>query len=514
MALAAALVIASPDEGLARQRGGAEEGAAVDDGGVPRFASPFLPQDHWAHAAARRLEAAGLAPEGFGGGKRARTQREMAALFESAELLARERMPALAGLAGAYRLRFMEEFRWTSDAIFTGAEPGKIQGVDTRFRVGYEEHTGEVLTGIGYRSENDWTGARPVDDRHGQASIISTTIALPPYLALNVTPVYRHEEWGLDDTHLAASFGAFGFWAGRRPVGFHQGAGGGIVLSGNQRFDGGGFYLADPVRLPWILDYLGPVRFELFLSRIENGDRIESPWFGALRGSFQPHPRLELGVNRADIFGGKGNSPVTFRSVMQMLFGFHAGENGEFNNEVFSADVRYRPPLGPVPLSVYLEWGMDDSAGAWRNVPARVIGAELAAIPFLPEVALGVERTSFAEGCCGNTVWYRNWAIRGGWAADGRPLGHTLGGHGTEWLAYGNADLFAARARIGLQLFTRDRGDENLFAPEREGKSRGGRISIDTTIRAGMGLFLQGHLEDGRAGWRESAIRVGLQAAF
>lgn len=483
------------------------------DEGAPRFASPTLPPDHWAYGAVRRLEIAGLAPAGFGGGERPRTRREVAYLLERAELLARGRAPELVGLAGAYRLRFLEEFGWTMGAILGGAPEGRLEAIDAQLRLGYEEHKGEVLTGIGYDSENDWTGARPYPDREGRAGHLSFALALPPHLALSITPTYR-DKWDLDEVELTATAGAFGFWVGRRTIALHQGAGGGIVLSGNQHFDGGGLYLIDPVELPWLLSHLGPVRLEFILSQIENGDRIESPWFGAVRGSFYPHPRVELGVNRANIFGGKGNSPTTFKSVMEMILGIHAGERGEYNNEVFSADIRYRPPLGSLPLSVYLEWGMDDSAGGWWYVPARVIGVEVAALPLVPEVSLGIERTSFAEGCCGNTVWYRNWALRGGWAADGRPLGHTLGGHGVEWLVHGRADLFSARARVGFQLFTRDRGDENLFAPEREGKSKGVRLSIDGSLSGALGLFLYGLIEDGQDGWRESAVRIGLQARF
>src|SRR5690625_1346431 len=102
-------------------------------------------------------------------------------------------------------------------------------------------------------------------------------------------------------------------------------------------------------------------------------------------------------------------------------------------------------------LGIRRHWNRSPSQSISRGV--RVVGLELAAVPGLPEVALGIERTSFAKGCCGNTIWYRNWSLRGGWAAGGRPLGHPLAGHGVEWLVHGRADLFSARARIGFQLF-------------------------------------------------------------
>src|SRR5690625_26698 len=481
---------------------------------VGEFASPFLPHDHWVHGAVRRLEIAGLAPKGFGGGKRPRTQREVALHFERAELLARSKAPELAGLAGAYRLRFMEEFGWAVDAVQFGVIPDRLQLVSGRIEVGYEEHRGRVATGVGYDPEDDWTGALPREDRRGQSNHLALALALPPYLALHLTPGHRASRWEFDEAHLVIGVGKWSFWGGRRILGFHQGRGGGIVVSDNQAFDGGGISLLEPISLPWLLEYLGPVRFDLFLTRIENGDRITDPWFGVARGTIEPHPRLELGFNRANIFGGKGNSPTTPRSVLQMILGIHAGEEGEYNNEVFSVELRYTPPLGSVPLSVYLEWGMDDSAGGWWYVPARVVGLELAAVPGLPEVALGIERTSFAEGCCGNTIWYRNWSLRGGWADGGRPLGHSLGGHGTEWLVHGQSDIFSARVRMRFQIFTRNRGYENLFAPEREGRSTGGRISLNGSVGHLFGISLQGMIEEGNDGWRESALRVGVQVRF
>jgi hypothetical protein len=256
------------------------------------------------------------------------------------------------------------------------------------------------------------------------------------------------------------------------------------------------------------------MRLEFFGSRIENGDRITAPWFGAARLAVEPHPRLMMGITRADIFGGKGNSPTTLRSVAKMLVGSHAGEEGEYNNEVFSADLRYRPPLGALPLVVYVEWGMDDSAGAWRSVPGRVLGVELAAVPGLSQIALGVERTAFGGSCCGNTIWYRNWSLRGGWTDDGRPLGHPLGGHGTEWLTHARADLLDARLRLDVRLFQRDRGEENLFAPQREGRSRGTRVAVEGQHGSGLRLFLHGALEEGDSGWRETAARLGVQFAL
>jgi hypothetical protein len=511
--LAALILLVLPSRSAAQ---GASEPAPAATGreSTPRFASPFLPPDHWVHGAARRLEAAGLAPEGFGAGAQSRTQREIAALFEQAEVRAVIQAPELAPLARAYRARFAEEFSWTAGALFRGVESGKLQGLGARIRVGYDARAGEALAGVGYNPKKDWTGAVTLPGRKGSASAVSASLALPPYVAFSISPVHRTDIWELDEAHLSAGFGVLGLWAGRRALGSHPGAGGGVVLSEGGVFDGAGLFLTEPLRLPGWLGLLGPMRFEVFGSRVENNDRVQRPLFAGMRGSVQPHPRLGVGASRAVMFGGEGNTGVRARDLVYMLIGKHAGAGSELDNQVVAIDIHYRPPLGALPLAVYLEWGMEDSAGAWRDEPGRVLGVEIPALPGVPELGVGLERTTFAGSRNGKRFWYRHWSFRQGWTDDGRVLGHPLGGHGTEWLTYARADLFEARGHLDLHLFARERGEENLLAPERAGHSRGVRLGLEGRLASGLGVFFQGVLEDGGAGWRESALRAGAQWVF
>jgi len=287
------------------------------------------------------------------------------------------------------------------------------------------------------------------------------------------------------------------------------GSGGAIVLSGTT-FDGGGVAVAVPATLPGFLEYLGPVSAETFFSRVENGDRVTDPWFWATRFALSPHPRFGLGFTRGDMIGGRGNTPVTLKYLLQALVGDHAGERGEFNSITAGLDARWRPPLGALPLRLWVEWGFDDGAGAISDSPANIIGAELAAVPGLPRLALGLKRTRFHPDCqCGNTVWYRNWWFRGGWTDERRPLGHPLGGDGTEWRGEARLDLH--RATLDVAGWTRERGPVNLFAPEREGQAVGGAVGLDVHLRDGWQLRGAFHVEEGQdADWRERFAEVRL----
>ncbi|HEX7050674.1 MAG TPA: capsule assembly Wzi family protein [Longimicrobiales bacterium] len=495
--------------------------AAVRAQEPPRFATPFIGPDHWSLRAARRLDALGLADPGFPWGERLLTRRELAALFQKAAIEATRRAPEFAPLALAYLDRFVEEFPATVAALDRAREDG-FQMMGGAVHMRYERHDGRVRTGTGMRpTDPDWTTPAPIPDASVRASDIQLSAALRPHVAATVMTTSRsitadggtaYDRLALAEGHVTATWGDVGVWFGRRAIGFGAGASGGIVLRAHEPVDGGGIYLTDPVRLPGPFRYLGPLRLTATLARIDyEGGGIRRPWFGTTRLAISPHPRLGIGLSRAIMFGGDGNSGFTLKNFAYMVVGKHSGENGEYDNQVVAVDVRYRPPVEAIPLVFYVEWGFDDSAGAWKDVPAILAAVEVPALPGWPEASLRIERTSFAPACCGNTIWYRNWAFRSGWTADGQPLGHPLGGHGTEWLARLEADLLDARLRVDARAFLRDRGAENLFAPDREGHSRGAHLTIAGRPHSSIEAFLSGGIEVGERDWRQTGLEVGAR---
>jgi hypothetical protein len=98
-----------------------------------------------------------------------------------------------------------------------------------------------------------------------------------------------------------------------------------------------------------------------------------------------------------------------------------------------------------------------------------------------------------------------------GWTLDRRPIGHPLGGDGTEWLAYGRFDNSARRLRLDGRAFVRNRGRYNLFSPTREGRSIGGRIAADYRLTNELELRADAELEHGRRDWNASSFSAGLR---
>lgn len=477
----------------------------------PAFVSAPLEPGHWAVGAIRRLDGLGLLPAGFDAGVARPTARDAAWMLRSAARADRPAHPELARLANDYWERFREEFGATERQMAEGARPAfDLEGTALG---GIASGDGRLLAGRGYDGES-WTGPAP-DEEDGWAGLGGRiTVDLGRYAAVHASRAPTSAGRWTEEIHFLARLGPVAGWLGRRAPGFGPGTGGRIVLGGEAPVDGLGLGLADPVRLPGFLRALGPVRFETFLARLDRNGPVEAPLFWGARGAVAPHPRLKFGITRAAIFGGEGGEPVTLRSVATMLVGVHGTGGGTAENQVVAADVWYRVPVEAVPVVAYMEWGFEDSAGAWKNVPGIVAGLRVPAVPGVPALSVGLERAHFARSCCANPIWYRHMFYRDGWTAGQVPIGHPLGGHGDEWTAHARADLAGARLRLDGRVFRRDRGAENLFAPDRLGRSRGAALTAAYRWTPRLELEAAGQIETGEKDWDESYGRIGLRLAF
>jgi hypothetical protein len=473
-----------------------------------RGVAPFLPATHWSATAARRLHALGLVPPDFDPGLRARSAAEVLDMLRHA---AREAPDSgTTALVAAYRARFDAEYH-----LF-GAERGRPSVASLAASAGIVVDEGRVLGGVGFR-DGDWTGARAVADLRSPEFRMAGAAALGQVIATGFDVAAREEGIVLDEAYLGLGLSALGLWAGRRAPGYGTGAGGAIVLSGAVPFTGVGAQLNRGVWLPGFLRVLGPVRLEGFVARADNmhkeggaADEPFRPYFGAGRISGSPgHRRITLAASRGAMFGGEGNSPVTFGNFARMFFGMHAGDVGEFHHEVFAVDATYRPPLGSLPLLLRLEWAMDDAAGMYHRAPALTWGIEAGALPGLPLVGLGFERTLFS-GCfdCRNTLWYRNWYFREGWTHGGRLLGHPLGGHGREHRLHTAVESPSGRFGFDAEIRHRQRREENLLVPQRRGSSTllGGRLRWNGANRTFIDLAAE--REQGALGWSETGLEI------
>lgn len=464
--------------------------------------TPTLHPDHWSVGVLRRLDAAGLLPAGTDWSSRTPREGQVAQALSHAAVVAVSRGHPMVDLIADWTVRFVSE---TGTVALPILAPARTIRISTE--AGYRYRTGVALAGIGYTNVEDWTGADLAPDTATIVGSVAIGIRLRDRAWFGGTLEGAHGNMRLPAAEAVVRLGGIHLWGGRRMVGLGPGAGGAVVLSGST-LDAIGLSTGAPVELPGPLAFLGRLSAEALVSRVENGDVIERSWLVAARMALSPHPRLGIGITRSDMLGGQGNAPVELDNLWRALWSEHQDQGRDFNNLVLSMDARWRPPAGALPLRLWLEWGME--SGSPAASPAYVLGAELGAVPGLPHLAVGVERTWFHPDCnCGTAVWYRNRSFRGGWTHRRRPLGHPLGGDGSEWR--GDVRLDVGRATVAAAGWRRERGADNLFAPERAGRAAGGQVHTDLRIASRWSITGSLWLEEGSPDrWREEALELRL----
>ena len=494
----------------------------------PRFATPFLPSNHWAVDAARRASMLGLAPRRFGWGDGSLTQAAVGwTLYEARALSASSAAPLRDVLSSEWR-RFALEFpavaaRLVRDAARDDSttRPRERVPVAASVTAGLVSSNGRLLPVRSLdRTRENVSPPEPLGDLDDGDLELRVGSLAGRYAAAEVAGGRSNADWQIQDWHVLAAIGSFGGWVGKRAPDFGPGVGGGLVLDGRAEIAGGGVTLVNPIRLPSVFKFLGPVRAEAFLSRLDSSAATQHPWLFASHLSFAPHPRLLLGATQAFMFSGSGLPPFTFRNFKEMFLTHGIKVTGrEFENGLASVEARWRPPIPKLPAVLYAEWGTDDNHSAWFKFPAVVAGVSLPSLPIAPSVSLGLERSSFSAPCsdCNGcaceyyATWYRHYVFMDGWTVDRQPIGHPLGGAGTEWLVYGRFDDVVRRVRLDWQAFTRDRHRFNLYAPTRQGGSTGGRASIEYRLTPALELRAGVEIEHGTRDWTASSLSAGLR---
>ena len=455
-------------------------------------ATPFVPADHWSAHAVDHLHALGLAPAGTVRGERSRTVAEVLAALRNA----------------ADRHDVARDYLRRFDAEFGSDSAGPLMLTHASVRGGAGTREGDVAHGT-YSTwgEENWTGAVAREDRTTATGRGALLIGLGEYMAAGAVASGGPHRTAVDELYGLARIGNVALWGGRRMQGYGPGTSG-MVMSGLVPVDGAGIHV-EPFRLPWLFRHLGPVRGDITVALPDANGPVEQPYFILTRGSIEPHPRVGFGVTRGGMIGAV-DEHVSVGDVLLFLAGAHT-DGSEYDNQVAAVDAWFRPPAGSLPLLLYVEWGAEDSAGSWWDVPGIIAGAELAAVPGLPWLSVVLERTSFEGSNSGNPPWYRHpIGFHDGWSMRGELLGHPLGGHGREWLVQSRANLMDGRLQLMARGFRRTRLAENVYAPERAGRSTGFAAGGDLQLRPGVALQLEGSTESG-SGWRRTVMSGALQ---
>lgn len=247
--------------------------------------------------------------------------------------------------------------------------------------------------------------------------------------------------------YLKASLGPFELEFGRDSIWWGQGYRGTLIFSNHARpLDFVQLGIPQPVRLPWILRYLGGFKFDAFLAFLGNDrDRSGAKLVG-LRAQIKPWWWLELGVVAGTQLDGAGVPGLTFTDVLQLLILQNpGGDQANPTNQLIAVDVRVTLPFLRYS-QIYFEYGGED-ARDFGNSPVTDEGLELLFADVAYLAGLYVPRLTddgrttfrfewmqndFANHDDAPFVWYTHSTYRSGFTFKNRILGHAAGGDGGE----------------------------------------------------------------------------------
>jgi hypothetical protein len=192
------------------------------------------------------------------------------------------------------------------------------------------------------------------------------------------------KEVRLQKGYIKLTFGNLELEAGRDALWWGPGYRGTLLMSNNaQPFDM--IKLSNPqaTLLPSILKYLGPFKFNLVFSELNDNRPAPyraNPYFYGLRLDFKPHSNFEIGMSQNCLFSGAGNRDLSFTDILNILYSNENLSGKEESNQQVAIDVALTVPnvsrLIPLAgsMKVYGEWGAEDT-GLPPDRRAYIVGA-------------------------------------------------------------------------------------------------------------------------------------------
>ena len=263
----------------------------------------------------------------------------------------------------------------------------------------------------------------------------------------------------------------------------------------------------EPVKLPSILGWLGPMRMEFFLGQLDGYEFISSPtgfvgqfgqslslqpFINGQKVSFKPTRNLEFGASRTTIYGGPGY-PLTLHTFIRSIISTEnrgtVGTQRKPGDRRSGVDFSYRVPRLRNWVSFYADGFTDDEfspigyvdRSAWRA------GLYFSHFPRIQKLDLrveGVYTDNPLGGALGHGFYYFNDTWRSGYRNDGNLIGSWIGrqGQGAQaWSTY----WFTPRNKIQFQFRHEKVSNEFIHGG---GTVTDGGINAEYMIRPDLGI--------------------------
>jgi hypothetical protein len=192
------------------------------------------------------------------------------------------------------------------------------------------------------------------------------------------------------DTYVGVRVGWFDLTLGKQSVWWGTGSMGGMLMSDNiDPMPMLKVIQVEPIVLPWIFSYLGPIKVQAFMGRLSGNHYPRGPYFHGEKITVKPTRNFEVGISRTTEAFGQG-IPFTLKNIFATYFSV-SDVFGVINPQDFPGkrqgglDFSYRLPHLRKWVTVYGDFFSEDDVNPTAN-PSRAMynpGIYLSQIPHL-----------------------------------------------------------------------------------------------------------------------------------
>jgi hypothetical protein len=206
----------------------------------------------------------------------------------------------------------------------------------------------------------------------------------------------------------------------------------------------------EPLYIPLLSQLAGPFRYQFFVGSLKGHTDPRDPWIHVEKISFKPTINLEMGFERATIWGGEGHIPITIHTFLHSFLSFQNTSAAEKvgrddpGARFGTFDFSYRLPFVRKWLTLYSDSLVHDDVSpidAPRHAGIRP-GIYLARFPHFEHLDCRVEAASTdppTGRSVGGAYLYAEQIQKQGYTNKGFILGDAIGREskgGQAWLTY------------------------------------------------------------------------------
>jgi membrane-associated phospholipid phosphatase len=282
------------------------------------------------------------------------------------------------------------------------------------------------------------------------------TADLVPVSEVPAGPIMPVNRLQLLDAYVGVNLDNWQLTLGKQSLSWTPAPGGSMIWSNNiDPVNMVRLVNSQPVRLPSILGYLGPIRVDQFFGRLEGHPYVPRPFIYGQKISMKPVRLLEVGFARTSMIGGKGvanSNQLTGRYFLDQFFGrqVFGSVPGHTSTEM---DWTFYVPWVRNYLVLYGDAYATDDQLPIKNPPKNPWrpGLYITRFPKLPKLDLhlesvsteqpGISFDSFYTGGPANKGQFNYWnqSYHDGYTNGGFLIGNSVGRDGRAfqgWLTY------------------------------------------------------------------------------